>query len=334
MAKKITCIGNACTDIIANVPVEFLKKNHIEKSYCTHLGMQEHLLSIKSQLPSCKMIPGGAGANVSHTLSALGANTSFITNIAHDKEGLAFKKNLEDAEVETHAYIIEEHEISSPQVLCFITPDGDRSFASYNGSALSFCKDHIPHSTISHTDILYLDGYTFCSAFTEDAFKESINKVHTQNGISCLNVGDRSLIELNNTAIRNILDQCDGFICNKPEACALYGEDKTIQQIAKIMAGKFHFGAITDGSNGAYIILNEKILYQPAGDTSHIQAIDSIGAGDHFSAGILYGVSQNLPLEQIGKLANLCAIDCLSHAGGRPLGGKESLKSLVEQSKN
>lgn len=317
-------------DIVTSTDDEFLSRHNIEKSFCTHLKTEEHLIEIKNALDHFDLIPGGAAANTAHALSALGANTSFLAKISDDHEGLTFLQNMKDVGVTSG--IFEQHDtpLCTPQVLCFITPDGDRTFASYNGVALDYGFEHMPKDLLGQTDILYLDGYTLCSSKIPDAFLKASEIVHDRGGLSCLNVGDRSLIDMYEAIIRRLLNSCDGFICNLAEAQALYGSDRTAEGIVQIMKEEFKFGAITNGSEGAYIFCNKNIYFQPSDDISHIKNIDSIGAGDHFSAAILYGIAHGMPLDRIGKLANACAVDCLSHPGGRPLGGKDSLKHLAE----
>ncbi len=331
--KKITCIGNTCTDIVARTDDHFLEKYGMRKSYCSVIDNLEILELIKFDLDHYELIPGGAAANTAHVLSTLGDNVNFISLCANDTEGMHFKKNLEENGVKSDIFILENREILSTQVLSFITPDGDRTFASYYGAAQNFCSRHISHDSLEHTILLYMDGYAFCSPQTASAYLESMAKVHAQKGLTCLNVGDRSIIETKRQDVISVLESCDGFICNKAEASALYGDDESFEFLAKTMLDEFQFGAITDGENGAYIFRNGEIIYQPADDISNIKDIDSIGAGDHFAAAILHGITHEFELETIGRLANLCAVDCLSHIGGRPLGGKGSLMHLVEQSK-
>ncbi len=317
-------------DIVTSTDDNFLSRHNIEKSFCTHLKSEDSLKEIKNALDHFDLIPGGAAANTAHALSALGSNVSFLSKIAHDTEGLSFLKNTKEVGIISGIYEQTGTPLCSPQVLCFITPDGDRTFASYNGVALDYGFEHMSKDLLEQTDVLYLDGYTLCSSKIPEAFLKAAEIVHSRNGLTCLNVGDRSLIDMHEQTIRKLLESCDGFICNLAEAQALYGPNKTTEEIAQIMKEEFKFGAITNGSEGAYIFNQGQIHFEPSNDISHITNIDSIGAGDHFAAAILYGIANNLSLDRIGRLANACAVDCLSHPGGRPLGGKDSLKHLAE----
>ena len=218
-------------DIVTSTDDEFLSRHNIEKSFCTHLKTEDHLIDIKNSLDHYELIPGGAAANTAHALSALGSNTCFLAKISDDNEGLTFLKNMKDVGVTSGMFEQRDTPLCTPQVLCFITPDGDRTFASYNGVALDYGFEHMPEDLLDQTDILYLDGYTLCSSKIPDAFLKAAKIVHNRGGLTCLNVGDRSLIDMYKSTIRTLLDSCDGFICNLAEAQALYGHDKSTEEI-------------------------------------------------------------------------------------------------------
>jgi sugar/nucleoside kinase (ribokinase family) len=46
--------------------------------------------------------------------------------------------------------------------------------------------------------------------------------------------------------------------------------------------------------------------------------VDTTGAGDLYAAGVLHGLSQNLPLAECGRLGAIAAGEVISHFGGRP----------------
>jgi len=46
--------------------------------------------------------------------------------------------------------------------------------------------------------------------------------------------------------------------------------------------------------------------------------VDATGAGDQYAAGVLYGVTHGLSLQECAKLGNLCAGEVISHIGPRP----------------
>ena len=46
--------------------------------------------------------------------------------------------------------------------------------------------------------------------------------------------------------------------------------------------------------------------------------VDATGAGDQYAAGVLYGVTHGLSLQESATLGNLCAREVISHIGPRP----------------
>ena len=100
------------------------------------------------------------------------------------------------------------------------------------------------------------------------------------------------------------------------------------------MKNRFYFGAITDGSNGATVFLGDEICHTPAIMVEKEKLMDTNGAGDHFAAGFIYGLMHQFTLDESARLGILCATDCVSHTGARPLGGYESLKHLAASVKS
>ena len=46
--------------------------------------------------------------------------------------------------------------------------------------------------------------------------------------------------------------------------------------------------------------------------------VDLTGAGDLYSAGFLYGLTQGAPLAACGRLGSLAAAEVIGHIGARP----------------
>lgn len=333
MPPIFTSIGNACTDIVASVEPSFLDTYHLRKDFDCDLESRERLEEIKSALTSYQVIPGGAGANVTHVVAALGGEAHFISRIAADAEGLAFQKYMEEHGIACHFPTPDDSSLRSPQVLALITPDGERTFASYDGSALELSAKDYDFDLIRRSDFLYLDGYCFSSPYTSDGFYQAAQTARNNGHHVTFNAGDLTHYEANQSGVDRLLGVCDSVMCSRPEAEAFFGAEP-LDQLAQKMAKRFVFGAVTDGRNGAHVFHNGEILHIPAADISDLKMIDTNGAGDHFSGGFLFGLMTHLPLAQAGRLGILCAKDCLGHAGARPLGGKDSLKHLVALAKS
>lgn len=333
MNQVFTVIGNACTDLLTSVNDDFLQKYSVPKGLCRFITDFNLLSSIKTEMGDYQSIPGGAGANVAHVVSALGAPAHFISKAANDAEGISFKRHMTENGVECHFPETTKKDGSS-QVLTFITPDSERTFLSFDDVAIGFSADDYDFGLLNTTQYLYLDGYCMVSPHTREGFIKAAEAVRKNGGHVTFNIGDVGYFTTKRETVDEIINACDSMICNADEATTIFGKQKTIQEIAIIMSQKFLFGAITDGKNGATVFYNQQIAHVDAVTVPPENVKDTNGAGDHFSGGFIYGLMNGFTLEQSAKLGILCATDCVQHAGARPLGGRGSLKHLADLAKN
>ena len=83
---------------------------------------------------------------------------------------------------------------------------------------------------------------------------------------------------------------------------------------------------VTRGGRGCLARSGQQRLSQPA---FAVTPVDTTGAGDLYAAGFLYGWSQDMPLDQCGRLGSLAAAAVIGHLGPRP---GISLAQMIELS--
>ena len=76
------------------------------------------------------------------------------------------------------------------------------------------------------------------------------------------------------------------------------------------------FAALTRSAKGSLILAEGKSVAIPVEPVAKV--VDTTGAGDLYAAGVLFGISRNLPLEKAGRLGSLAAAEIISHIGARP----------------
>jgi sugar/nucleoside kinase (ribokinase family) len=331
MSKVFTAIGNACTDLVAHVDEDFLVRHSLAKGFCKFILNPSELKDMKSQMGNYKAIGGGAAANVAHVVAALGGQSHLISKIANDDIGLKYKSDLEKNGVSCNFPPPASVEQGSPQVPTLITPDGERTFVSFDGVARSFEFSDFEIPLLEKTDYLYLDGYCYLSPYTGESFYRAAKIVRGHGGHVTFNIGDKSFYQSHKADIDNLLSVADSIMCSEAEAEMIFGYFKNQHDLMNHLSNKFFFGGLTIGAEGALVFYDKKIVTIPP--ISIPKITDTNGAGDHFSGGFIYGLMSGLSLEQSGRLGALCSADCLSHSGARPLGGFESLKPLVQSVK-
>ena len=68
------------------------------------------------------------------------------------------------------------------------------------------------------------------------------------------------------------------------------------------------------GAEGSLIKANDMIYKIPV---YKVKAIDTVGAGDMYAAGILYGIANGIDMEKAGKIASYAAAQIVATKGGR-----------------
>jgi len=321
----LTGIGNACMDIVADCSFDFLNRHNVRKSHCVYVDLPD-LEKLKAELVRPEWVAGGAAANTIYTFQNLGGRTAFLGKIADDPEGRAFEKSMTDIGIETRLQVETAGNIGSTQVICLRTPDGDRSFVTYQGVAETIRPNDIDFDIVAKSHIVYFDGYTMYSPHALDIFMNAADTVRRKRGLSVFNPGDLSIATLYTDKIGTLIKNIDMVICNLAEANAIFGTE-TLQNAAQKIPDIHRLGVVTNGAEGAMAFKDGEIILMPP-SPSFNQDIYTLGAGDHFSAGFLYGLTRDYPLKEMVRLAELCALDCLTHASARPL---SSLKHLIDR---
>lgn len=122
-------------------------------------------------------------------------------------------------------------------------------------------------------------------------------------------------------SVREILPLVDIFLPNTTEACAI-ADMKNVRDAAMHLAEKTKMVAVKLGAEGALGAQNHQLIQIPS---LEMKVVDTIGAGDSFDAGFLYGYLKNWKLEKALRLGVACG-----SLSTRSAGGTESQPTLEE----
>ncbi|MBN2148077.1 MAG: carbohydrate kinase family protein [Anaerolineales bacterium] len=109
-----------------------------------------------------------------------------------------------------------------------------------------------------------------------------------------------------------LLTETDIFLPNRTEALAITGVED-VELAAKQLAEKCGSVAVKMGGQGGLACKGGMICYAP---TLSVQVVDTVGAGDSFDAGFLYGCLHDWLLEKSLRLACVCGALSTTRAGG------------------
>ena len=102
------------------------------------------------------------------------------------------------------------------------------------------------------------------------------------------------------------------FLPNENEALSLTGAS-TVEEAAERLAAQASIVAVKMGADGGLVYDGETLYRAPI---IPVDVLDTVGAGDTFDAGFIYGFLQGWPLERCLKLGVVCGSLSTRMAGG------------------
>ncbi len=118
---------------------------------------------------------------------------------------------------------------------------------------------------------------------------------------------------------------CDGLFINKTDYQRLFSvSDK--DPVEKILSAGGEFIIITDGSNGSTLYLKDRKIFRPS--VSHLEVLDSTGAGDAFAGCFIASLLSGFDYEKALSLATVNGAYACTVFGG--LGGVCNFEQLNE----
>lgn len=304
---KIIGMGNALVDIMTRLNNDdFLENFKLPRGSMTLVDLElSNLINIQSSDLDKSKASGGSAANTIHGLAKLGMDTCFIGKIGKDDMGRFFQKDMEKSSIKPVLY----HSMTDTgRVIAMISPDSERTMATYLGAAVELSAEDITSDIFSNYDLFYIEGYLVNNfeLFTKSLRLAKKQGLKTSLDLASFNVVEQFKDQLYNEVKNNV----DIVFANEEEARVLTGQEpeEAIDSLAKIT----DIAVVKIGAKGSLIKHGNQKVHIPA---PLINSIDTTGAGDSYAAGFLYGLSLNLSLEKCGRLGTLVASNVIQVIG-------------------
>jgi fructokinase len=261
---------------------------------------------------------GGAPANFAYHAHALGAHACVVTRIGNDHLGRAILKRFEQMEIADGTMQLDEA-APTGTVTVALSERGIPNYIIHENVAW----DHLAVTPAALQAVRAADAVCFGSLAQRGAIsRASIQRLLAAAPSAALRVFDinlrqnyysREVIE-QSLRLANVLKLNDGELPILAELFHLTGDVRN--QLATLAKSfNLQLVALTRGPAGS-------LLYQ-AGQWSDcpsipITIVDTIGAGDSFTAALVMGLLHKMPLDEINDLADEVARYVCSCAGATP----------------
>jgi sugar/nucleoside kinase (ribokinase family) len=307
-------IGNAIVDVIAHADDAFLENEALAKGAMTLIDAERAEALYRRMGPAVETSGGSAG-NTMAGIASLGGNGAYIGKVRDDFLGQVFRHDLTAIGVrfETPAAA---NGAGTARCLVLVTPDGQRTLATYLGACVELGPDDIDADIVAAAQITYLEGYLFDPPSAQAAFHKAAEIAHGAGRRVALSLSDPFCVERHRAAFRDLVrGHVDILFANEAEICALY-ETADFADAARAVAGRVAVAALTRSAQGS-VILSDGAEHRVAADPV-ARVVDTTGAGDLYASGFLYGLIRGRPLPICGTLGSVCAAEIISHVGARP----------------
>lgn len=309
MNRKNTLLvmGAPLVDTLIHVKEDFLERIGGLKGGSEPINYGQ-LRKIESLFSSPKKhVLGGSALNVACAVSRLGHRAAFIGKVGIDELALLCRDQMRKERLIPYLRFSEH---PTGRVLCFVTPDGQRTMRAHLGASAQLYAAELNDQEFSYASIFHTEGYSIAN---EELVVKAMGKAKGAGAKVSMDLSSFEWVRLHRSRMEELIDTyVDYLFCNRDEAYELLGiHDPKLACIA--LMKKVTFAVVTMGAEGAWIACDGYIHYCPANQGVHLK--DSTGAGDMFTAGILHGILGNLSLEEIFSCASRLAAEVVQIDG-------------------
>jgi sugar/nucleoside kinase (ribokinase family) len=206
-----------------------------------------------------------------------------------------------------------------------VTPDG-RNYEHVSRRERRFRAPDLDRAMIEAAKIVYLEGYLFDRPEAKAAFREAARMAKVAGAKVALSLSDAFCVDRHRDDFRALVrDGADIVFANEKEITTLYRVN-SFEEAAKAALADCEMAVLTRSEAGSVIVAGGESLEIEADKVARV--VDLTGAGDLYSAGFLYGLTQGAPLAVCGRLGSLAAAEVIGHIGARP---EVSLRALARE---
>lgn len=233
-------------------------------------------------------VPGGSVYNAVISLGRMGQNVTFISETGNDRVGEMILANMRENGVDT-ANVNVFPEGKSPVSLAFLNERNDAEYIFYKDYPRQRLEVNLPE--ISSDDIIMIGSYFAITPVLRDKVKELLDRAHDAGAIIYYDVNFRS------THANEAIKLMPTIIENFEYADILRGSTEDFQNMFrqpdadKVYSNHVGFYCpnfiCTDADGDVRLRTKHVCKDYPV---TPLKAVSTIGAGDNFNAGVVYGL--------------------------------------------
>ena len=301
--KPVFCIGDICADLT----IPYGAVTRVKRG-----------IPVPAEETDVGFFHGGSGANTASGLCKLGLPVIFCGTSGEDAYGHALHDELLRLGASMSCF---RFDASVPTLLIAIVIDesGERTaFATQHTKASQhqILPSQIPSDLEKQIGWLHCSGVLLREDPAASVMLEAMKRCHEAGIPVSLDIMAR-IESMNDPVYLSNLSTAYsystvllGSITDEIPLLSGGTDDASITRLAS--GGRII--AAHAGKKGAFVYTETETDFCPA---FSVPVADTIGAGDSYNAGFLYGLMHQMPLHEANRFANAAAACCVRRAGGR-----------------
>ena len=307
---RIIGIGNALVDVLVRLDNDAqlselgLPKGGMQLiDDCTQ---QQLSLQMKNLAPTRST--GGSAGNAMLALANLGTNPGFIGCVAEDETGMFFRDNCNATGID--ARLITRMGLSGV-ANTFITPDAERTFATYLGVAAQLSADDITPQLFEGYQLIHIEGYLVQN---HDLIRKICRTAKQLGMQTSIDLASYNVVTDNLDLLRELVKEYIDIVFANEEESAAFTEGKSPEDALHEIATMARVAVVKLGKRGASAMQNGEETFIPG---RRVKVVDTTAAGDFFAGGFLYAYSQGASLDCCLRMGTLLSQNIIQVVGTR-----------------
>lgn len=289
---KIIGFGNALVDVLVQIEDETMLNQLLLFKGGMHLigAEQQSRVQILIQDYHQSISTGGCAGNVVLALAALGASPGFIGKVGADEKGEFFQSNCSLKGIDARLIVEPGHATGVAHTL--ITPDGERTFATYLGAAAMLNAEELDAGMLAGYGILHLEGYLV----QDHALILKIAQMAKQAGmLLSIDLASYNVVRDDLAFLRSLVERYVDIVFANEEESSAFTQGKEPTDALREIASMCSLAVVKLGAKGSMAMRDRELVKIPG---SHVDVVDTTAAGDFFAGGFLYAMTHDASLQQ------------------------------------
>ncbi len=262
---------------------------------------------VEKLVEEARLSIGSSSAIFACAAARLGLRVSFIGICGDDIFGRFMHEEMQKRGVDTSNVIVRPG--GSTGISAVLNRGSDRAILTFAGLIPTLQTSDVPERLLRQARHLHVASY-----FLQTGLQPGLPVLFQQ----ARSLGLSTSLDTNYdpsgkwTGVDELLPATDMFLPNRTEALAIAGA-KELEAAARQLSAKARVIAIKLGDQGALACEQGRVM---RAHSIAVNVVDSIGAGDAFDAGFIFGRLQHWRLEKSLRLACVCGALSMRSAGG------------------